>query len=151
MSVTESEDRPAARQAPGHLLAGEEIGGVDQQRVLQIVEGAVAHDGLEQRIERLAPVEGGGVHPAEGHVHVGHAEDVPALHGERTLLHFVERHAGGPGPGHHGAHARAHDHRRLHASLVQRLEHADVSQTLETTATQHQRERTCTHRFTGLE
>src|SRR2546430_5899176 len=51
-----------------HLHAGVDVDGVDDQRPLELREGEVAHEPVEQFVERLAAEQGGGPHPLERHV-----------------------------------------------------------------------------------
>ena len=66
-----------AGQAPHHLHAGMEIGGVDEEAALEVAEGDVADQARDQRLERLPAVERRGQQPAERDVHPGHLEHVP--------------------------------------------------------------------------
>ena len=80
-----------AGQAPHHLHAGVEIGGVDEEAALEIAEGDVADEARHQGFERLAPVERRGHQPPEGDVDPGHLEHVAAAHLQGPRLHLLRR------------------------------------------------------------
>ena len=84
--------------------------------------------------------DGGGMHPAEGHVGVGYLEHVAPLDPEGPLPHLRGRHPRGPGCGDQGAHARPDDQIGSEPALLERPEHADVGQPLEAAAAQNQGE-----------
>ena len=115
-----------------------EIDGVDQQAAGEIPEGDVADQAPDQILQRLAAVEGGGHQPAKGDVGPGDLEDVPPAHGPGPGLHLPQRNAGGPRRPDQRPDARPHDQARHQPPLLQRAEHADVSEPFEAAATEDQ-------------
>ncbi len=94
----------------------------------------------EQQLQRFPPIDCGCKHPAQCHVGTGNGENVTALHLHCALPHLLVRHAGGPGRGDHRAHAGADDQAGYQAALLERHQHAEMGQPLQSPTTQDQLE-----------
>ena len=129
-----------AGQPPHHLHAGVKIGCVDEEPALEIAEGDVTDEARDQRLERLAPVEGRRQQPAERDIHPCHLEHVAPADLERPGLHLVRGGAGSPGRADQRPDARSHHEARHQPSLTERAQHADVGQAFEAAAAEHQGE-----------
>ena len=129
-----------AGQAPHHLHAGVEIGCVDEEAALEIAEGDVADEARDQRLERLAAVEGRRQQPPERHVHAGHLEHVAPPDLERPRLHLRGVAPGRPGGADQRPDARPHHQARHQPALLERAEHADVGEPFEAAAAENQGE-----------
>ncbi len=108
--------------------------------MVQLLEGDVADEPLEQGVERLAAEQGRGAHPLERHVGVRDGEDVLAAQRDGDLPqlgHAVPRR---PGRADERAHARADDVGRQEPALREGLEHADVRQALHAAAAEDESE-----------
>ncbi len=129
-----------AREAPHHLHAGVQVGGVDQEAAVEIAEGHVAHQLVDELEQRVGPVERGSEQSPQRHVRARHLEHVAATDPERPGLHAIGADAGGPGRAHQRADARP-DHQAGHQpAFLERAEHADVGQPFEAAAAEHEGE-----------
>ena len=126
--------------SPEHLHAGVDVDGVDDQRPLELREGEVAHEPVEQFVERLAAEQGGGPHPLERHVGVRHDEDVPAAQVDGDLVQRLRAVTRRPRGAHERAHARPDDAGGREPALREGLEHADVREPLHPASAEHQTE-----------
>ena len=111
---------------------------VDEQTGGEVAEGDVADQTVDEGLERLPAVQGGGLHASKRHIDVGDLEHIPAADLERSRHHLAHRGARGPGGPDEGADARSHDERRPKAALFEGAEDADVGQPLEAATAQNQ-------------
>src|SRR3989440_353359 len=108
--------------------------------MVQLLEGDVADEPLEQGVERLAAEQGGGAHPFERHVGVGDGEDVLAAQVDRDLAQLGDAVARRPRRADQRAHARADGLGGQEAALGESLEHADVREALHAAAAEDETE-----------
>src|SRR3989441_561028 len=129
-----------ALEAPEHLAPRIDVHRVDDQGIVQLLEGEIADQPLDQGVERLAAEQGGGAHPLERHVGVGDGEDVLAAQVDRDLAQLGDAVARRPRRADQRAHARADDLGRQQAALGESLEHADVREALHAAAAEDETE-----------
>src|SRR5436305_2933297 len=108
--------------------------------MVQLKNRDIADEALEQRVERLAPEQGGGAHPLERHVGVRDGEDVLAAQIDRDLAQLGDAVARRPGSADERTHARADDVRREEAALGESLEHPDVREAFHAAAAENETE-----------
>src|SRR5256884_184357 len=133
-------DLVQAFEAPEDLHPRVHVYGIDYDRMVQLLEGDVADEPLEQGVERLAAEQGRGAHPLERHVGVRDGEDVLAAQRDGDLPQLGYAVPRRPGRADERAHARADDVRRQEPALREGLQHADVRQALHAAAAEDKSE-----------
>jgi len=128
-------DLPKTGKSPEHLGSGIELHCVDQEGTVQVFEGEVASQALNQVVERLPPVDRWRLHSLERHVHVSDLEDVPPLDPEAALGHLADWHPGSPRGGNQRTHAGSDHEAGDEAPLLQCPENSDMGQPFEAAAT----------------
>jgi hypothetical protein len=113
---------------------------VDQKPALEVIEGYVTNQMVDQGLERFAAIQGGSEEPAECYVCPGNLKDIPPSHQAGPSLHLTEGDAGGPRGSDQGSDAGAYYQAGYQAPLLQRAKHPDVREALETTAAEDQSE-----------
>ena len=126
-------DVPESRTAPQHLRATVQIHGIDEERVLELIECHVPNEALEQQVQWFLAVDRRRPHPSQSHVGVRDLKHVPLPDGASPHRHLGGAHAGGPCRAHQGSHAGPNHERGLEPALMQRPQHTNVRQALHST------------------
>jgi hypothetical protein len=113
---------------------------INEQATLEVIEGGFADHLVDQQLEGFTAVKGGSEKAAEGNVGTGYLKDVPAADYPGSGLHSPGRHPCGPGSRDERSDAGAYYQAGDQISLLQRPEHADVSEPFQAAATEHQGE-----------
>jgi hypothetical protein len=115
---------------------------IDEQAALEVVEGDVAHQMLDQGFERFTAIQCGGKKTAEGDIGPGYLEHVPAAYQSGSGLHLAGGDASRPGRRDQRADTGAYDQGGNQPPLFQGAEHPDMGQTLQPATAQYQGKRT---------
>jgi hypothetical protein len=122
-----------------------EVDGVHEQRPREVGERAIAHEIVDQEVERLPAVDRGREKAPERHVDVGHLEDVPPPDQPGARRHLGRAHSGGPGCRDERSHARPDDEPGHETPLLEGAEDPDVREALEAAAAENESEGMCAH------
>ena len=117
-----------------------QVNRVDEQPALEVFEGDLADQVVDEDLEGLAAVERRRKQTAEGDISPGYLEDVPPTHQPGSRFHVSARYTRCPRTADERPDAGSHDKVGDQLALLQGPEHTNVGQAFKAAATEDQGE-----------